>query len=464
MPLPRAVMTTGVSVVWFRRDLRLHDLPALNEALRQSEAVVPLFVLDPRLLGHGAEKRSGFLLSSLRTLAGSLEERGAPLIIRSGRPEIEVPRVASEVSAHRVFASREYTAFGRKRDDEVAQGLAKLGARLVVRDGVLVTEPEQIRSKSGDPFVRFAPFRKRWLAHACAETLASPAVIPSAVVDRGEPIPSTPTPPAGCPEPGESAARRRMARWVESGVAHYGDLRDRLDTEGTSRLSQDLRWGLISPRELRSAVNPEAGEAFLSELAWRDFAYHVASHRGRDRGTRFARRPLSIEWRNDPHEIAAWKAGLTGYPIIDAAMRQLRLTGFMPNRARMLTASFLTKHLLCDWRIGEGHFMEHLVDGDPAINRYNWEWVASVGVDAQPAFRIFNPTMQANRFDRDGEYTRRWVPELAGLRGPAIHEPWRLDLDASEAAKLRLGVNYPVPLVDHAYARARALAAFTRAG
>ncbi len=301
-----------------------------------------------------------------------------------------------------------------------------------------------------------------------ARPTTSPALIPR---PRPDPIPGVAPPTADrtlIPAPGEPAARARLDRWAATRLDGYADGRNRMDLDATSRLSQDLRFGLVSPVEvvLRAGGTGEGNHAFVSEIAWREFYAHVLWH-----NPRLTREPhrqafAAFPFRNDPDGLAAWSTGRTGYPVVDAAMRQLRASGFVHNRARMIAASFLTKHLLVDYRLGEAEFMRHLTDGDVASNNGGWQWTAGTGTDAQPYFRVFNPVLQGRRFDPSGEYVRRWVPELRGIAGAAVHEPWLLDDAAQQAAGVRIGTDYPAPIVDHAAARERALAAYAamRAG
>jgi len=269
--------------------------------------------------------------------------------------------------------------------------------------------------------------------------------------------------PALVPRPGEPAARERLAAWLERDVDAYAATRDRLDLEdGTSRLSQDLRWGLLSPLEVveRAGGAGDGRRVFAAELAWREFYAHVLWHHPRVLREPFQPAFAGLPWREDPVAFDAWREGRTGYPVVDAAMRQLRASGFVHNRARMIAASFLVKHLLLDWRLGEAAFMRHLTDGDVASNNGGWQWTASTGTDPQPYFRVFNPVLQGRRFDPDGAYVRRWIPELRRVPGAAVHEPWALDAAEQAAAGVRIGLDYPAPIVDHAAARQRALDVF----
>jgi deoxyribodipyrimidine photo-lyase len=463
---------SGIALAWFRRDLRLHDNPALTAALRAAARVVPVFVLDPRLLEgpRSSANRTWFLLGSLRALAGDLEALGAPLVVRSGRPEEVIPALAAEVGASAVLAARDVSPFARRRDRAVAAALAADGRALHLEPGLLVVEPEAVRTADGRPFTVFTPFSRRWAAAPRRLLLGPPTAIPS--IPRGglviEALPVAPPPTADVlllPAPGESAARDRLAAWTASAaLAAYADGRNRLDTDGTSRLSADLKLGTLSPLEVVLAAEGagDGRRAFVAELCWREFYLHVLWHF--PHVVRGAHRPAgdAIPWAEDPAGLAAWREGRTGYPVVDAAMRQLAASGWMHNRARMIAASFLAKDLLVDWRRGEEHFMKHLVDGDVAANNGGWQWTAGTGTDAAPWFRVFNPVSQGRRFDPDGAYVRRWVPELARVSDAHVHEPWTMPAERQAAAGCVIGRDYPAPIVDHPFARQRALAAFAQ--
>lgn len=461
-----------LAIVWFRRDLRVHDHPGLAHALERYRRVVPLFVLDDRILNGRwrSPNRRWFLAGALGSLADELARRGATLELRRGEPTAIVPDLASELGAGAIVVSRDYTPYGRRRDAEIRAAVERRGISFQAEPGILVHEPGTVLRKDGQPFSVFSPFVRRWLELPLRPALTAPAAIPGGAttsVSRGRsevarslaallPAVRPTAEPAAMPEPTESAARRRLARWARSpALDDYAAGRDRLDLDGTSRLSQDLRFGLLSPIEVleRCAGDGPGRDRFRAEIGWRDFYAHLLWHRPNLARESFTS-SLDAVWGGaaDPARIEAWKTGRTGYPIVDAAMRQLLATGWLPNRARMIVASFLTKHLLVDWRVGEAHFMTHLLDGDPASNNGNWQWAASTGTDPQPYFRIFNPTAQGRRHDPDGGYVRRWLPELAArrdLEGAAVHEP-------PPGA-------YPVPIVDHAVARRAALDAFARA-
>jgi deoxyribodipyrimidine photo-lyase len=459
-----------VALAWFRRDLRLHDHPALDAALRTAGRVVPVFVLDPRLLDgpRSSANRTWFLLGALRALAGDLEARGAPLVVRSGRPEAVIPALAAEAGAADVFATRDVSPFARARDRAVADALARDGRALHLQRGLLVAEPEEVHAGDGRPVTIFTPFSRRWAAVPRRTPLPAPDAIPSlpAGTLASEDFPASPAPtadPALLPRPGEAAARQRLARWLAStALPAYADGRNRLDADGTSRLSADLKIGTLSPLEVLQAVEGagEGRRVFVGELCWREFYLHVLWHF--PHVVRGAYRPAydAVPWADDPAGLAAWQDGRTGYPVVDAAMRQLAASGWMHNRARMIAASFLAKDLLIDWRRGEEHFMRHLVDGDVAANNGGWQWTAGTGTDAAPYFRIFNPVAQGRRFDPEGAYVRRWVPELARVPDAYVHEPWAMPAGVQEAAGCVVGHDYPAPIVDHAAARGRALGAY----
>jgi len=456
-----------ITILWFRRDLRLHDLPALHRVLEGGGLVVPVFVVDPSLLDGRwpSANRRWFLAGALRGLQQALRDRGSALVLARDDPRRAIPELASRYAAARVVVSRDGSPYAHGRDEAVAASLRAAGVAFEAGRGQLIHEPSEIRRGDGGPFSVFSPFHRRWLEQPVREVLPAPDHLPGPAGAAGPPASdvdpadllgdTTPTAdPALLLEPSEPAARARLERWATSAALDdYATGRDRLDLEGTSRLSQDLRWGLLSPIEVlhRTAGDGPGRARFAAELAWRDFYAHLLWREPRVARESFQRQFDRIAWSTDAAAIQAWKDGRTGYPVVDAAMRQLRASGWMHNRARMITASFLTKHLGVDWRVGESHFMEHLVDGDPASNNGGWQWAASTGTDAQPWFRVFNPTLQGRRHDPNGDYVRRWVPELAaaGLSGPEVHEP-------------PPGAYVP-PIVGHAEARGRALEAFRSA-
>lgn len=488
-----ATMSHPPVILWFRRDLRLADHPALvaaaAAATERGVPLLPIFIWEPGLVAgpRASANRTWFLRESVKELASNLRALGSDLIELQGPAATALPRLIGELRAAGgvgdidLFMTRDHTPFARKRDRDVAELLSPLGAHVHAKRGLVVVEPEELLTGGGTPYGVYTPYFRRWLEQIDASTpLPAPKTLP--------PLP-TPTPAATVdqalldahavptahveelPKPGERAARAHADAWRKS-VGDYAKRRNTLaDTAGTSHLSAALHIGLLSPRELVARQLPlpperegeRSGERlWVSQIAWRDFYTQVLWHA--PHAARSAWRPSydAIKWSTDATLLAAWKSGATGYPVVDAAMRQLAATGFMHNRARMIAASFLTKDLLIDWREGEAHFLRHLVDGDIAANNGGWQWCAGSGTDAQPYFRIFNPVTQAGNFDPDGAYVRRWVPELAALSAPAIHVPWAHE-KVLIAAGLELGRDYPHPIVDHAEARQRTLDAYSAA-
>jgi deoxyribodipyrimidine photo-lyase len=424
------------AVVWFRRDLRLGDNLALQDALAGSDRIVPLFVWDARLLGRdvAAPKRVERLSGALVALDRELRQRGARLVVRRGDPAEIVPRVAAEGGATCVHATRDHTPFARRRDAAVAE---RIDLRL--SDGLLIHDPEEL----GETRV-FTPFHRRWAELPVADPLPAPARIPTVPDVAGEPLPAIQ--PAG-----EAEAVRRLRRFAAEDARAYARQRDRLDLDATSRLSADLHLGTISARAVYHAV-PDA--AFRRQLAWRDWASHLLWFSPWARADAWQPRFRGAAWPDDPAAADRWREGTTGFPAVDAAMRQLAAEGWIPNRARLITASFLAKDLLVDWRIGEAHFLRQLVDGDVANNSLGWQWSAGVGTDAAPYFRVLNPVLQGQRFDPRGDWVRRWIPELRDIAGPDVHEPWK--------APVAKRGGYPPPMVDHLAARRRAIEWFSR--
>ncbi|MFF8288550.1 cryptochrome/photolyase family protein [Streptomyces sp. NPDC016309] len=440
-----------VAVVLFTSDLRLHDHPPLRAALRAADEVVPLFVLDPgiRAAGFDAPNRRAFLADCLADLDAGLRRRGGRLVVRSGPVVREVTAVVAECGATEVHLAAGVTRYAHRREEALARELEARGVALHVHDSVITAVAPGVLTPAGsDHFAVFTPFFRRWSQAALRDPYDPPRAVRVPAAVRGEDPPSrhdvTGVSP-GLGPGGETAGRDRFARWTRSGLAAYADRQDDLAGDATSRLSPYLHFGALSPVELArraSAHGGPGGEAFVRQLCWRDFHYQVLAARPaasvRDYRTRQDR------WRTPEEaaeEITAWRDGRTGYPVVDAAMRQLRHEGWMHNRARLLTASFLTKTLYVDWRIGARHFLDLLVDGDVANNQLNWQWIAGTGTDTRP-HRVLNPVIQGKRFDPEGEYVRRWVPELRSVDPRRVHEPWRLP-EAERAA-----LDYPPPLID----------------
>jgi deoxyribodipyrimidine photo-lyase len=468
------------AIWWIRRDLRLTDNQALASAVAHAEQVIPVFVLDPELLDspYVGDKRVAFLFGGLRQLDADLRARGSGLVVRHGEPSSELRVLLHETGATSIFAEEDYSPYALRRDSGVAGGLP-----LHQNSGVTVHPPGVVLKADGRPYTVFTPFSRAWKALSLPSErglLAAPASL-SAVPDVPSlPIPDSPALPSTVPfPPGEAEAAHRLDAFVDQGDApiySYAEGRNRLDQEGTSQLSPYLRFGMVSARQaivsamkaIEAAPDPQArkgAETWLNELIWREFYVHIHYHFPQVHGSSFRAVYDRIAWENDEGAFAAWREGRTGYPVVDAAMRQLVQTGWMHNRARMIVASFLVKDLLIDWRWGERFFMQHLVDGDPAANNGGWQWTAGTGTDAAPYFRIFNPALQGKKHDPAGRYVRRWVPELdrVPVTRKFIHEPWKIPLDVQRDVGSVIGRDYPAPLVEHAWARERTLAAYAQA-
>jgi deoxyribodipyrimidine photo-lyase len=437
------------AVVLFTRDLRVRDHPALAAAAREAEHVVPLFVLDDVLLhgSCGAPNRLAFLLDSLRDLDGSLRERGARLALRCGDPVEEALRVAGECDASAIHMSDDFSAYARRRRQRLAAECGRVGVRLRTHAGVTVAEPGELVPGGGDHYRVFTPYWRVWSEQPRRASHPAPRRLTLPPGVRAGWIPSLRHLSGGAPSPdlprgGEAAARKRLDRWLRGGLADYETQRDVLAASaGTSHLSADLHFGCLSSTAVLAQVESRpGGQAFARQLCWRDFHHQVLA--ARPDLPRVDYRSRGDSWGRSKRLAEAWRQGRTGYPIVDAGMRQLAREGFMHNRARMIVASFLTKTLYLDWRLGAQHFARLLVDADLANNVGNWQWVAGTGNDTRPN-RVLNPLRQAHRFDPEGRYVRRYVPELAALSGGDVHEPWAL-----EPAKRR-ALDYPAPVADH---------------
>lgn len=474
-------MSAPLAVLWFRQDLRLADNPALDAAIRHG-AVLPLYVLDDATPGpwRWGGARRWWLHHSLAALARSLAALGSRLVLRRGPAGHEVARIAAETGASTVFWNRCYEPHAVRRDRDIKAALKAGGIAAGSFNAALLAEPWEIATGAGTPYSVFTPFWKALRARTAPErTVGAPKRLPAPggwpASDRLEDWALQPTRPdwaAGFGKsvaPGEAGARARLARFVDAGLAAYAEERDRPDRDGTSYLSAALGLGELGPRQVWRAVATAAAadpgrargaEAYLRELGWREFCHHLLYH-APDLPERSWRAAFdAFPWRDDAQALRAWQRGLTGYPIVDAGMRQLWRTGWMHNRVRMIAASFLVKDLLIDWRKGEAWFCDTLVDADLANNAAGWQWVAGSGADAAPYFRVFNPVLQGRKFDPNGDYVRRFVPELAMLPPDLIHAPWTAPADALAAAGVVLGRDYPRPIVDHGMARARALEAY----
>jgi len=469
-------MTTALC--WLRRDLRLTDNQALAAALAHADRVIPVFVLDPTLLDspYVGPKRVAFLLGGLRRLDEDLRARGSRLIVRHGDPRDELTALLAEGGAEAIFTEEDLTPYARQRDGGVAERLPlqRVGGRIVHPPGTVL-------KAKGTPYTVFTPFSQRWKTLPPPQAgviLPAPDHLPEPPEVGSLPIPEEPALPPTVPfQPGEAEAQRRLRAFVDGDdppIYRYAEARDRPDMDGTSRLSPYLHLGMISTRQAvvaaldAIAAAPDAetskgAETWLNELIWREFYVHILYHFPHVLEQSFRADLRAIPWENDDAAFAAWCEGWTGYPVVDAGMRQLVETGWMHNRARMIVASFMVKDLLIDWRWGERYFMQHLVDGDSASNNGGWQWTAGTGTDAAPYFRVFNPVLQGKKHDPQGTYVRRWVPELAQVPDRFIHQPWKMPPGVQQQAGCVIGQDYPAPIVDHAWARERTLAAYAQA-
>ncbi len=463
------------AIWWIRRDLRLNDNEALQAALAKSREVIPLFIVDPSLWqsAYTGAKRLSFLVEGLGQLDAALRARGSRLIVRRGDPLGELTAVAAETGATAIFAEEDFSPYARRRDGRVA---AKLP--LALMPGLTVFPPDLVRKKEGTPYTVFTPYSKSWKRlnpPGEGDILAAPVEMGAASWPASVPLPAAQEGEGGRYfAAGEEEAQRRLQRFAGEVIYDYAQERDLPGVHGTSQLSPYLRFGMVSARQTavaalsagqraETAAARKSAEVWLNELIWREFYVSILYHFPYVREGSFRKKYDEIAWVNDGSQLQAWKDGRTGYPIVDAAMRQMAESGWMHNRARMICASFLVKDLLIDWRIGEEWFMQQLVDGDPAANNGGWQWTAGTGTDAAPYFRIFNPVSQSKKFDPRGTYIRRWLPELTAVPDGHIHEPWLMPEAVQEQTNCRIGVQYPAPIVDHAAMRQRTLAAYKKA-
>ena len=458
---------------WHRRDLRAADNRALARVAAEGSAV-PVFVFDDDVLEHASPPRVRFMLDALAALRGWYRDRGGDLVVARGDPREVLPELAAAHDAESVVWNRDYSGLARRRDEAVRDALEDAGvARESVHDAVL-HEPGSITTNAGDPYAVYSYFWKKWRTRPKDDPLPAPDADALADV-AGDPLPTAESlgfadPVADVPTAGAEAATARLRDFCDDAVFSYAADRDYPAREGTSRLSVDLKWGTLGVRAVYAATEEakaraadaeavESVEEFQSQLAWREFYAQVLRANPNVVTENYREYERDIEWREDPEALAAWKAGETGYPIVDAGMRQLRQEAFVHNRVRMIVASFLTKDLLLDWREGYDHYRAMLVDHDTANDTGGWQWAASTGTDAQPYFRIFNPTTQGERYDPDAAYIREYVPELRGADPGEIHS-WP---DLSPAERERVAPDYPAPIVDHAARREQALAMFEAA-
>jgi deoxyribodipyrimidine photo-lyase len=471
---------TSASIVWFRQDLRLEDNSALAAAVARGGSVIPVYIWSSEEEGDWAPGKSSrwWLGQSLAGLSHDLGQAGSRLVVRRGRSAAVLHSIIQQTGATALFLNRRYEPAAARRDSELMMSLAARGIDVFAFNDSLLFDPALILNQSGKPYRVFTPFWNRLLTMEDPgmrvpkpASIPAPSVWPSTTDVDGLRL-GIKSIPAHLEEfwhPGEWGAFERFRSFLPDGPTNYTELHNTPGVSGTSRLSPHLHFGEISPRRLWYDIRVANGDdphnnPYLRQLAWREFSYYLLFHYPDCESTPLNPSFESFSWRKDLDGLRAWKQGQTGYPLVDAGMRELTKTGWMHNRVRMVAASFLVKHLMIHWREGARWFWENLVDADLANNTMGWQWTAGCGADAAPYFRIFNPVLQGSRFDANGEYVRQWVPELAGLTDRYIHQPWKAPAKVLDEAGLKIGRGYPAPIVDHAFARNRALAAFASLG
>lgn len=473
-------MTDAPALFWFRNDLRLSDNPALLAAAASKRPLIAVYILDDENAGQWAMGGASrwWLHHSLAKLAQDLEALGGELVLRRGEGAKVLSNLIEETGPSAVYWNRAYEPWAINRDKQIKATLNGSGVEARSFNGALIVEPWDISTKQGKPYKVFTPF---WRALKADHAPAEPAGRVDKVVfgtppksDRLENwnlLPSKPDWAGGIREtwsPGEAAAQGRLGAFIQHRMSRYDSARNLPGVSGTSGLSPHLHFGEISPRQVWHAVrggvggDSEDADSFLSEIAWREFSYNLLFHFPDLPEKNFQPKFDAFDWSGSDEAFEAWTNGRTGYPIVDAGMRELWATGWMHNRVRMIVGSFLIKDLMIDWRKGEAWFWDTLVDADLASNSAGWQWVAGSGADAAPYFRIFNPVSQSEKFDPNGDYVRKWIPELKGLPKKAVHAPWTADRETLARAGIVLGRDYPKPIVDHGEARKRALAAFEK--
>ncbi|WP_291537394.1 deoxyribodipyrimidine photo-lyase [Brevundimonas sp.] len=463
-------------ILWFRRDLRLRDNPALTQAHETGRPILPVFILDDRYDRPVGAASRWWLDKSLRALDGALQDRGSRLILRRGASLPVIQGLIAETGAEAVYMNRLFEPNAFEHDAEIAHALKADGVECHGFNAALMRRPGAVMNGSGSPYKVFTPFLKTLLSKsqppppaAGPGRISTPTGVDSDDLNDWRLHPTSPDWSGAFDwTPGEAGAARALSNFLANGLATYARDRDFPDRPASSRLSPHLHWGEISPwRAIERArqgaaagkVSSAEAEKFVAEIGWREFSAHLLHQFPYIVDRAFRPEYDSMPWRDDPRALQAWKNGRTGYPLVDAGMRQLWATGWMHNRVRMIAASFLVKHLLIDWREGEAWFWDTLVDADLASNVQNWQWIAGSGADASPYFRIFNPVAQGEKFDPKGGYVRRWVPELARVPDRWLHAPWTAPDEVLGEAGVRLGRDYPYPVVQHDKARARALEA-----
>ncbi len=472
--------STNPIIFWFRQDLRLSDLPGLAAAADTEQKILPVYIYDKESPGDWAPGGASrwWLHHSLDSLSKSISKRNGELLICAGNTQSVLTELAETTGATAIYCSRGYEPWAASLERTLHDGFEEKGIEFKRFGGNLLFEPEQIQNQSGEPYKVFTPF---WKACRRQPTPRKPkdavtsgyyqADLPKLDAADAQGLenlalrPESPNWADGWDDlwsPGEAGAQERLERFLDESIADYDEGRDKPALEATSQLSPHIHHGEISPRQIWHAAEDSGKEVdkFLSELGWREFSYHLLHHFPEIPEKAFKEQFDDFPWLGNKKHLHAWQQGQTGYPMVDAGMRELWQTGFMHNRVRMVVASFLTKHLLLPWQLGEAWFWDCLVDADLASNGCSWQWVAGSGADAAPYFRIFNPTTQGEKFDKAGEYIRRWIPEIAELPNKYLHEPSTAPEDVLEEAGVTLGETYPEPIVEHKAARQAALDAY----
>jgi deoxyribodipyrimidine photo-lyase len=466
-------------ILWFRQDLRLSDLPALQAAARDGDAIVPLYIYEEDAGGDWAPGAASrwWLHQSLKALANDIAQRGGELILRRGDTAAILREVAQASGAQKIYCSRRYEPWAAEQESALKNTLDQDGIGFKRYPGTLLHEPGTVMTQGDAPFKVFTPFWRACQRISVPEPQPTPSLTwsnyrKSESLDNWSLLPRQPNWAAEWTDywqPGEAGAALRLKEFLKGAVEDYAEQRDLPAVEATSRLSPHLHHGELSPRQIWAtceqlkAGDPKLSTAvskFQAELGWREFSYHLLHFFPEIPGKPFKENFSDFPWQPNKEYLKRWQRGNTGYPIVDAGMRELWATGFMHNRVRMVVASFLCKHLLQHWRDGEDWFWDTLVDADLASNGCSWQWVAGSGADAAPYFRIFNPVTQGEKFDKQGDYVRRWVPELEKLPNKYLHKPWEAPEELLQGAGVKLGKDYPAPIVDHREARQAALDAY----
>ena len=462
-------------IVWFRRDLRLADNPALYGAYQSGKPIILLYILEEGIGRKLGAARALWLHHSLASLSETIEKIGGQLILKRGQSKSILDEIIRETGADEIHWNRRYEGDARQIDTEIKADLISRSVKVSSYNANLLSEPWEVETKTGGYYKVFTPY---WRAVNRQIEIANPLPAPENLdgylgalksddLDDWALLPTRPDWGSDIIrqyQPGETGAANRLSAFLDGPVKDYAVQRDRPDDEtGTSRLSPHLAHGEISPRQIwQAAYGRDGSDKFLSEIGWREFSYVLLYHNPDLASENFKSGFDKFEWAHDPQKVEAWRRGQTGYPFIDAGMRELWCTGWQHNRVRMVCASFLIKHLLTDWRVGEAWYWDTLLEADPAANAASWQWVAGSGADAAPYFRIFNPFSQGQKFDPNGDYVKKYVPEIAGLPKKYIHTPWEAPETILDAAGVKLGETYPHPIVDHKWARERALEAYKK--